>query len=61
MDMPVNERRLNIKFINEHLDKLREIQEERQMVTADKPMVTKPDVKQMPDAKPTYTSNVKKR
>lgn len=31
------------------------------MVTADKPMVTKPDVKQMPTAKPTYTSNVKKR
>jgi len=45
MDMPVNERRLNIRFINEHLEKLQEIQNERQTVTADKPLISKPDIK----------------
>ena len=61
MDMPVGERRLNIKYINEHLQKMQEIQQERQLVTADKPMISKPDIKQMDDIKPTYTSKVKKR
>lgn len=61
MDMPIGERRLNIKFINEHLQKLQEIQQERQLVTADKPMISKPDIKQLDGMTPTYTSKVKKR
>lgn len=60
MDMPVAERRLNIKFITEHLEKLQEIREERQTVTADKPLVAKPGIKTK-DTTPTYTSKVKKR
>jgi hypothetical protein len=61
MDMPIGERRLNIKFINEHLQKMQEIEQERQIVTADKPMISKPDIKQANDTKQTYTSKVKKR
>jgi len=60
MDMPVRERRLNIQFINEHLEKLQEIKNEQQMVTADKPLVSKPNIK-APNDTPTYTSKVKKR
>jgi hypothetical protein len=60
MDMPVNERRLNIRFINEHLEKLQEIQNERQTVTADKPLISKPDIKSKVEP-PTYVSKVKKR
>lgn len=60
MDMPVSERRLNIKFITEHLEKLQEIQNERQIVTADKPLISKPDIK-TPDQTPTYKTTVKKR
>ena len=60
MEMPVRERRLNIKFINEHLEKLQEIRNEQQMVTADKPLITKPNIKSSSDT-PTYTSKVKKR
>lgn len=60
MDMPVSERRLNIKFITEHLEKLQEIQNERQIVTADKPLISKPDIK-TPDQAPTYKTTVKKR
>lgn len=60
MDMPVAERRLNIKFITEHLEKLQELREERQMVTADKPLTSKPGIKPKEQA-PTYTSKVKKR
>lgn len=59
--MPVNERRLNIKFINEHLQKIQEIQQENQMVTADKPLITKPNIKGNPDSKPTYKSTVKSK
>lgn len=58
--MPVTERRLNIKFINEHLQKLQEIRQEQQIVTADKPMISKPDTRQNADVA-TYTSKVKKR
>jgi hypothetical protein len=60
MDMPVAERRLNIRFINEHLEKLQEIRNERQTVTADKPLVSKPDIKPKQEA-PTFVSKVKKR
>lgn len=60
MDMPVGERRLNIRFITEHLEKLQEIRNERQTVTADKPLTSKPDIKSKADT-PTYTSKVKKR
>lgn len=60
MEMPIRERRLNIKFINEHLEKLQEIRSEQQMVTADKPLITKPNIKAQNDT-PTYTSKVKKR
>ncbi len=60
MDMPVAERRLNIKFITEHLEKLQEIRNERQTVTADKPLLAKPGIKSQ-DVTPTYTSKVKKK
>jgi hypothetical protein len=60
MEMPIRERRLNIQFINEHLEKLQEIKNEQQIVTADKPLVTKPNIK-APNDTPTYTSKVKKR
>lgn len=60
MDMPVAERRLNIKFITEHLKKLQEIQNEQQNVTADKPLISKPNIKPR-DPASTYTSTVKKR
>lgn len=58
--MPISERRLNLKFINEHLEKLQEIRNEQQTVTADKPLITKPGVKPKEET-PTYTSKVKKR
>ena len=61
MEMPVNERRLNIKFINEHLQKLQEIQQENQTVTADKPLITKPNIKSKGDLQPTYKSTVKSK
>jgi len=61
MDMPINERRLNIKFINEHLKKVQEIQKDNQMVTADKPLITKPNIKSPDDSKPTYKSTVKSK
>lgn len=60
MEMPIRERRLNIQFINEHLEKLQEIQSDQQMVTADKPLITKPNIK-APNETTTYTSKVKKR
>jgi protoheme ferro-lyase len=60
MDMPIRERRLNIQFINEHLEKLQEIRNEKQTVTADKPLISKPNIK-APNDNPTYTSKVKKR
>lgn len=60
MEMPVRERRLNIQFINEHLEKLQEIKNEQQVVTADKPLISKPNIK-APNDTPTYTSKVKKR
>ncbi len=60
MEMPIRERRLNIQFINEHLEKLQEIKNEQQIVTADKPLISKPNIK-APNDTPTYTSKVKKR
>jgi hypothetical protein len=61
VDMPINERRLNIKFINEHLKKVQEIQKDNQMVTAEKPLITKPNIKSADDSKPTYKSTVKSK
>ena len=58
--MPVSERRLNLRFINEHLQKLQEIREEQQTVTADKPLISKPNIKPKEET-PTYTSKVKKK
>ena len=60
MEMPIRERRLNIQFITEHLEKLQEIKNENQIVTADKPLISKPNIKTTNDT-PTYTSKVKKR
>ena len=60
MEMPIRERRLNIQFITEHLEKLQEIKNENQIVTADKPLISKPNLK-TPNDTPTYTSKVKKR
>jgi len=60
MDMPIRERRLNIQFINEHLEKLQEIRNEKQTVTADKPLISKPNIK-APNDTATYTSRVKKK
>lgn len=58
--MPVSERRLNLRFINEHLEKLQEIRKEQQTVTADKPLITKPGIKPKTET-PTYVSKVKKK
>jgi len=60
MDMPISERRLNLRFINEHLEKLQAIRQEQQTVTADKPLISKPNIKTKEET-PTYTSKVKKR
>ena len=56
----MGERRLNIKFINEHLQKLQEIRNEQQVVTADKPLISKPGIKEKIET-PTYTSKIKKK
>lgn len=60
MEMPVSERRLNIRFITEHLEKLQELQQEREVVTADKPKVAKPGIKPKDQAS-TYSTTVKKQ
>lgn len=61
--MPISERKLNIRFINEHLDKVKEAREERETITADKPKISRPpSVKQNETVpKPTYTSTVKSK
>lgn len=59
--MPISERRLNLKFINEHLTHLQEIQQENQIVTADKPLLSKPGIKSGDNPTPTYTSKVKSK
>jgi len=59
--MPISERRLNIKFITEHLEKLQEIRDQNQTVTADKPLISKPAISTQKQETPTYTSKVKKR
>lgn len=63
MSMPVSERKLNIRFINEHLDLVKEAREDREIITADKPKISRPpSVKQNEVAlKPTYTSTVKSK
>lgn len=64
MSMPVSERKLNLRFINDHLEKVREAREEREIITADKPKISKPPTMKGKDevvAKPTYTSTVKSR
>ena len=58
--MPISERRLNLRYITDHLEKLQEAREERQVVTADKPLISKPGIKPTAEG-PTYTSKVKKR
>jgi hypothetical protein len=58
--MPISERRLNLRFINEHLEKLQEIRQEQQTVTADKPLISKPNIKAKEES-PTYVSKVKKK
>jgi len=64
MDMPISERRLNIKFINEHLDVVRAAKEQSQTVTANKPLIQKPGIQNrdgnMPP-QPTYTSKAKSK
>lgn len=64
MSMPVSERRLNLRFINDHLEKVREVREEREIVTANKPKVSKPPAVTPNGDKPptpTYTSTVKSK
>ena len=58
--MPVSERRLNLRFITEHLEKMQEIRNEQQIVTADKPKISKPNIKPKVET-PTYVSKVKNR
>lgn len=63
MDMPVSERRLNIRYINEHLDKIKEAQQEREVITANKPKIQRPPsvAAQKEAPKATYTSTVKSK
>lgn len=64
MNMPVSERRLNIRFINDHLDKVKEAREENQVITANKPKISKPPAMASQGDKsqvPTYTSTVKSK
>ena len=62
--MPVSERRLNIRFINDHLEAVKEAREEREIVTANKPKISKPPAVINNGDKPptpTYTSTVKSK
>lgn len=59
--MPISERRLNIRFINEHLGQVKEAREERQIITADKPKISKPPTVNQTISKPTYTSPAKSK
>lgn len=62
--MPVSERRLNINFISEHLEKVKEVREERETITANKPKISNPpSVTKNGDKPPTptYTSTVKSK
>jgi hypothetical protein len=63
MSMPISERRLNIRFINEHLGMVKEAREERQTVTADKPKMNRPPTvnQNQTVSKPTYTSPAKSK
>ena len=64
MSMPVSERRLNIKFINDHLEAVKEAREEREVVTANKPKISRPPaLASQGDIPPTstYTSTVKSK
>lgn len=60
-NMPVRIRRYNIKKINEFLEMVEEKRNTNQMVTADKPLVSKPNIpnEQVQRSIPTYTSKVK--
>ena len=57
--MPISERRLNLRYITEHYEKLHEVRQERQTVTADKPMILKPATNT--NGEIGYTSKVKSR
>ena len=61
--MPVSERRLNLRYIKEHLEQLKEAKEETQTVTANKPLVLKqPTVAEGEvSRKPSYTAKMKSR
>ena len=59
--MPISERRLNLKFITEYIEKIREAREERQIVTADKPLISKPPAVHQSTDKPTYTTVAKSK
>jgi len=59
--MPVSERRLNIKFIQEHLEKMQEIRDNNRTVTADKPLMLKPDIKIPDSPNAVYSSTVKSK
>ena len=62
-NMPVRIRRYNIKKINEFLEMVEEKRNTNQMVTADKPLISKPNIPNEQDQRsiPTYTSKVKSK
>ena len=62
--MPVSERRLNIRYINDHLEKVKEAQQEREVITANKPKIQRPPAVAAQESKQptaTYTSTVKSK
>lgn len=62
-NMPVRIRRYNIKKVNEFLEAVEEKRNENQIVTADKPLVSKPAIPTAADKQftPTYSSTVKSK
>lgn len=61
--MPVSERRLNLRYIKEHLEQLQEAKEEAKTVTANKPLTHKQPtvVDSGVSSKPSYTAKMKSR
>jgi len=59
--MPISERRLNIRFIKEHLEKMQEIRDSNKTVTADKPLMLNPNIDILNSSNATYSSTVKSK
>ena len=62
-NMPVRVRKYNISKVNEFLQLVEEKNSTDQMVTADKPLISKPSIPNPGDtqSKPTYSSKIKSR